>query len=1300
MTHTTRSYARTTATKPPDGGGEPPPDENNRQKEKGPPEGANQEAGAMQPENEAPMPGEFQASVTMEESTKRGTREASPAEVFVEVMSPLTPQPSELENSRVMQNLNNPQDIENPLSRVYIEGEMPSMRELDEEVPLDPRVALAAMNEFLENIQQQWRDYRYGPESFHNHGIDPGEHHANMIEHIRRVLTIENLEEQTSRASSPDTRTATKREEEGYQQGEALVPRSEVEATGAASLLVCQIDRHICPGETQTSFAICMELEEEQPSSIRWHETVLLQQGTQSEVDLRMTEDPLTVTEIVTGGIGTPHEGVKSTDVPIWDEGMGCQGTVPPKEGIIGEAHREVASPEEIQASLEGISPPMTKMTTIIMVMEVTGEAPYAQRIWEQVGQPTGQLGPEVKAMGVPKPGKYKGQDDLKEFDNWLGQLLKYFHTFKVTGPDHDTDRVLYTYAYLEGLASQWYDQEVESPNRQIRDWSFEDLISSAQNAADQFDRTRYEYEKGALAFYNDLKRRAHRMVQPPDDYSFRRKFLCGLPHMIIKSIFEARGISAEHSTIEEILEEVHRMETAQKAINMHMRSSHTGPGGKSFQGRSGSHSHGRKGDHNSPTTENFKYIKKGDTLYRRKTNPPSKGNKFIKRDGSDHQSRQKEQNRSYDRGKQPQKFLTEDKVEEVPDNPDDNEEVQAYEGTTEVAPENTESVEPDEFIDTLETYSEVDEEDEPVAYFGAMNPEDEPLEEEVVYCASIRAEVQEGQMPSEDDASMQEDDPLIREDSPGNDAPRTENGSTGSMPDTVQDTERWDWSDLYGAVHEFACDECSHRVDHVAEGLLNGNLSLVRVLANNENHAQWEYKRGRENGRHAPMETPNISAWRTRMALHLLAYRLRCMEGHRRDALREISIAREDVCHVAQPQLTLDEPLGNTMIDLQLQSVMTPNVQIYLDAVVIETPWGMVWINRDGTVEHLTSSREEDDIQNDLKSQHCPECQQCREHIDEAVAEENTSLTITLQFPAQLAFHEYNRGWEDCDRAQMEGHGMNIDRIRCAIRMMANRIRSLEAQWIQALCDIQCLCTTAPTRNDIPGELYDQLCATERCISWPNPNNNEVRIYPDDMVVETPHGDIIIEEHCICDNPHMAAMDLQPIAKPLTHAFQYAMHTKQEAGTHPQITPELRMCVTVDTVINGCKAYTMIDTGSTGNFVSPAFAKVTKMKVFPLNQQLTRQLGCIGSRSKITHGGLSMIKMGHQQTDCYFDVANINRYDCILGIPFLRQHKVVLDFTEKSMTITGEKVLMLTEPEVAREGRSRPPKATSSSNK
>ena len=60
----------------------------------------------------------------------------------------------------------------------------------------------------------------------------------------------------------------------------------------------------------------------------------------------------------------------------------------------------------------------------------------YARQIGEQVGQPTGPLGSEIKAMNLPKPGKYRGQDDLEKFDDRVSQLFKYYCTFKITGPD------------------------------------------------------------------------------------------------------------------------------------------------------------------------------------------------------------------------------------------------------------------------------------------------------------------------------------------------------------------------------------------------------------------------------------------------------------------------------------------------------------------------------------------------------------------------------------------------------------------------------------------------------------------------------------------------------------------------------------------------------------------------------------------------------------------------------------------------------------------------------------------------
>jgi len=82
-----------------------------------------------------------------------------------------------------------------------------------------------------------------------------------------------------------------------------------------------------------------------------------------------------------------------------------------------------------------------------------------------------------------------------------------------------------------------------------------------------------------------------------------------------------------------------------------------------------------------------------------------------------------------------------------------------------------------------------------------------------------------------------------------------------------------------------------------------------------------------------------------------------------------------------------------------------------------------------------------------------------------------------------------------------------------------------------------------------------------------------------------------------------------------------------------------------------------MVDTGSTTNFISPAFVTIAKLATFALESQLPLQLGCVGSRSTITHGVHVLVCLGHVSCDTYFNVANIDRYDCIIGLPFLRLH-------------------------------------------
>ena len=140
-----------------------------------------------------------------------------------------------------------------------------------------------------------------------------------------------------------------------------------------------------------------------------------------------------------------------------------------------------------------------------------------------------------------------------------------------------------------------------------------------------------------------------------------------------------------------------------------------------------------------------------------------------------------------------------------------------------------------------------------------------------------------------------------------------------------------------------------------------------------------------------------------------------------------------------------------------------------------------------------------------------------------------------------------------------------------------------------------------------------------------------------------------------------MATMDMEP----LPCAFRYTLNANNVStlALRPLVSADSRACVIVETLIDGHKALMMLDMGSTSNFVSLAFATVHCICTFPLEQQLTLQLGCIGSRSCITHGANAQMWIRAFDTQLYFNITNIDRYNCILGIPFLQQNAVIVDF-------------------------------------
>ena len=49
------------------------------------------------------------------------------------------------------------------------------------------------------------------------------------------------------------------------------------------------------------------------------------------------------------------------------------------------------------------------------------------------------------------------------------------------------------------------------------------------------------------------------------------------------------------------------------------------------------------------------------------------------------------------------------------------------------------------------------------------------------------------------------------------------------------------------------------------------------------------------------------------------------------------------------------------------------------------------------------------------------------------------------------------------------------------------------------------------------------------------------------------------------------------------------------------------------------------------------------------------------------------------KEDDVYMDIVNIDRYDMIIGTPFLREQKVILNFGRDMMTIQGQAIRPMT---------------------
>ena len=768
---------------------------------------------------------------------------------------------------------------------------------------------------------------------------------------------------------------------------------------------------------------------------------------------------------------------------------------------------------------------------------------------------------PEIKGLRAKLPEAYTGEDDFERFENWVQGLLRYFKLHRLTGEERDGDRVLVAGSCLKGQAETWFNHEVERPQRIIRDWTFEYVALGLQQAfittatplqaVQKYAQIRFSRENGIHAFYRDLLMWAGRLAQYPDAYSFKQRLLNGLPTEYRNHLVLYEGISAEHSSIDDIVQKTRRYEKILVTLK---------------PGRTG------EKDNNSisKTRHPEARVERSGQQLRPRAFRPQKDltdRQGRQRPTQNHLSRERRDGRDtristgkadasklscftcgkvghfsndpkcpqYKKPEKRQMFAAQvvndlsdgeatGQANKVPEgevpNEDDN-----YESSTEAAipPEEDDGPEGTQYDE--DSYPEDPHLDE---YDGYTLPADES---DLEYMRFMVTTTRSTNMPPLENGS--DNEPLPMDDMQVDESDSGLEESSFYMSDSTWKSRRDAIRDRYQRSHWIPYDQWEFRPHIGATHIRNCVICAeykAHVIA-------------------ADMHESITTAWKTR-------------DRYEQDLVTlGWTLALED--HPAGPEKDARAALG-AKIDILVLDIQ--KITLHLEAA--------------------QRSRDE-------------------------ASRRNKELQEELEY-AQLSASLYE-GEADLWKEQ---HDL------------------LKAQ------------------------LVDK--ATQETIAEINVAHEQ---NPQQLMEET---------RCAAARDKIDTVREQE--------FRAAHSHKESIGKRPNPSSEDRHCMAIHVKVNGLDAYALLDSGCTTVSITHDFARVAKLRVTQLENPVTLQLGTVGSRSMINFGAISRLELGTIKDDnAYMDVVNIDRYDMIIGIPFMRKHSFVLDFDKDRLLVRGQVLQPLT---------------------
>lgn len=152
------------------------------------------------------------------------------------------------------------------------------------------------------------------------------------------------------------------------------------------------------------------------------------------------------------------------------------------------------------------------------------------------------------------------------QFEEWLVHVLRMMETMRLCGTKHDHNWGHLLGHMLNGKAYEWYCQNIEDPDRVLRDWNFEEVIISLYQhfipakaligATDALYDCKFNSGDagGVMALWNNLLHMSRCMVQQPNEYTFSRQFLFKLQKHITQHIMVIDNLTPELCTPTDLL--------------------------------------------------------------------------------------------------------------------------------------------------------------------------------------------------------------------------------------------------------------------------------------------------------------------------------------------------------------------------------------------------------------------------------------------------------------------------------------------------------------------------------------------------------------------------------------------------------------------------------------------------------------------------------------------------------------------------------------------------------------------------